>query len=78
MPTPIRKLKMNEAERNALAEGYRQMAADREREAGALERCEALIGDVADNLEPMTTDEKEQFFRDAVQRDDAEFDVYND
>jgi hypothetical protein len=30
-----------------LAEGYRQMAADREREAEAEEWVEALIGDVA-------------------------------
>jgi len=31
-----------------LVDGYRQMAEDEEREAEALEWCEALIADVAD------------------------------
>ena len=33
---------------DALLEGYRAMAADEEAEAEALEWCEGLIGDVAD------------------------------
>jgi hypothetical protein len=35
-------------EYTSLDEGYRAMAADREREAEAIEWCNALIGDVAD------------------------------
>jgi len=33
---------------DSLDEGYRAMAADREREAEAMEWCNSLIGDVAD------------------------------
>ncbi len=33
------------ATEDELAQGYRDMAADKEREAEALEWCEALIGD---------------------------------
>jgi hypothetical protein len=32
----------------ALDEGYRAMAADKEREAEALEWCNALVGDIED------------------------------
>ncbi|MBM4042551.1 MAG: addiction module antitoxin [Planctomycetes bacterium] len=34
--------------RHGLAEAYREMAADKAREAEALEWCEGLLGDVAD------------------------------
>ena len=71
----------NDEQNRRLAEEYQQMAADREREAEAHEWCEALIGDVADDCEPLSVDEKERLFADAANRahwDDPEFDVYND
>jgi len=39
-------LEKNQAEESALAEGYRLMAADRERETEAEEWTEALVGDI--------------------------------
>jgi hypothetical protein len=44
-------IETSEESQAVLAEGYRQMAADRDQEALAEEWTEALIGDVADSGE---------------------------